>query len=192
MLQGTRGVSRKGPQPGQASYYYSRPQLALTGTITVDRGTRAVSGVAWLDHEWSSTYLAPEARGWDWTGINFDDGRALMAFRIRGTDGNDYWQGGTRRNASGSDRPLDPAAIVFTPLRHWRSPHTGIRYPVAFRLAVEGEELFLEPLLDDQELDSRGSVGAVYWEGAIRVRQAGRTIGRGYLELTGYGTPLRI
>jgi predicted secreted hydrolase len=192
MLQGSRGVSRKGPQSGQASYYYSRPQLALTGTVAIDGRSRAVRGVAWLDHEWSSTYLAPEARGWDWTGINFDDGGALMAFRIRGQDGNDYWRGGMRRDAAGADRALDPAAIVFTPLRHWRSPHTGIRYPVAFRLEAGGEEFFLEPLLDDQELDARGSVGTVYWEGAIRVRKAGRSVGRGYLELTGYGAPLRI
>ena len=125
LLQGTRGVSRKGPRAEQASYYYSRPQLALTGTITVGTRKREVRGVAWLDHEWSSTYLAPEAVGWDWTGINFDDGRALMAFRIRGKDGTDYWRGGTLRDANGRDRALDPDGIRFTPMRQWRSPHTG-------------------------------------------------------------------
>ena len=109
LLQGARGVSRKGPRPEQASYYYSRPQLAVTGTITQGTRKRDVRGLAWLDHEWSSTYLAPEARGWDWTGINFDDGRALMAFRIRGKDGADYWRGGTLREANGTARALDPA-----------------------------------------------------------------------------------
>ena len=192
LLQGARGVSRKGPQPEQASYYYSRPQLAVAGTITVADRARTVRGVAWLDHEWSSTYLAAQARGWDWVGINFDDGRALMAFRIRGQDGTDYWRGGALRNAAAVDRTLAPADIRFTPLRQWRSPHTGIQYPVAFRLDAGGEEYTLEPLLDDQELDSRASVGTVYWEGAVRVRQGSRSIGRGYLELTGYGAPLRI
>jgi predicted secreted hydrolase len=192
LLQGTRGVSRKGPRAEQASYYYSRPQLALTGTITVGTRKREVRGIAWLDHEWSSTYLAPEAVGWDWTGINFDDGRALMAFRIRAKDGTDYWRGGTLRDANGRDHALDPDGIRFTPMRQWRSPHTGIQYPVAFRLEAGGEDLRLDPLLDDQELDSRASVGTVYWEGAVRVREASRSVGRGYLELTGYGAPLRI
>jgi predicted secreted hydrolase len=192
LLQGTRGVSRKGPRAEQASYYYSRPQLEVTGTIKVGARTRDVRGIAWLDHEWSSTYLAPEALGWDWTGINFDDGRALMAFRIRGKDGADYWRGGTLREANGRDRALDTDSIRFTPVRQWRSPHTGIQYPIAFRLEAGGEDLRLEPLLDDQELDSRASVGTVYWEGAVRVRQASRSVGRGYLELTGYGAPLRL
>jgi len=50
----------------------------------------------------------------------------------------------------------------------------------------------LAPLLDDQELDARGSVGIVYWEGAVRALAGGKPVGRGYLELTGYGTPLTL
>lgn len=192
LLQGGEGVSRKGPHEAQASFYYSRPQLAVDGTLSVDERTHAVRGTAWLDHEWSSEYLAAEARGWDWIGINFDDGRALMAFRIRRADGTDYWAGGAIRDASGTSRALDPAAVRFTPQKQWRSPRTGIDYPVAFRVEAGPLDITLVPLLDDQELDSRASVGTVYWEGAVRALAGGRQVGRGYLELTGYGGALKI
>jgi predicted secreted hydrolase len=73
------GFSRKGPLPEQASHYYSRPQLRVSGSVD----GKPVKGVAWFDHEWSTTVLDPSAAGWDWTGINLDDGSALVAFRIR-------------------------------------------------------------------------------------------------------------
>ena len=153
---------------------------------------REVTGSAWLDHEWSSEYLAAEARGWDWVGINLDDGGALMAFVIRNRDGGVYWAGGTWRDGA---RPRhDPRAgdVRFTPLRTWRSPRTGVTYPVAMRVTAGSATLDLVPLLDDQELDSRASVGTIYWEGAVRALRDGNPVGRGYLELTGYGGALRI
>ncbi len=192
LLQGTRGVSRKGPRAAQASYYYSRPHLAASGTVTVDGRAVAVRGEGWLDHEWSSEYLAAEARGWDWTGIDFDDGSALMAFRIRDLGGGTYWSGGALQDAAGAARDLPPAEVRFTPLRSWRSSRTGIEYPVAMRVEAGGRDITLEPLFDDQELDSRASVGTIYWEGAVRALAGGREIGRGYLELTGYGNALKL
>ena len=173
LLQGEEGFSRKGHRPEEASYYYSRPQLAASGTLDGD----AVRGVAWLDHEWSSQYLAPEAAGWDWCGLNLDDGRALTAFRIRDRQGGVYYA---------------PEGTAFTPLRIWRSPRTGVDYPVAMRVAAGGEHYDLAPLMDDQELDARRSTGTIYWEGAVRALHAGTEVGRGYLELTGYWRPLEL
>lgn len=192
LLQGERGVSRKGPDPVDASYYYSRPQLAASGGLAFEGETRAVSGVAWLDHEWSSRFLPRGAVGWDWTGLNFDDGSALMAFRIRDAKGGALSAGGAFRDRGGGSRVLAPADVDFVARRRWRSPHTGIEYPVAFRLRAADLEATLEPLLADQELDARAGVGTVYWEGAVRASVGGRAAGRGYLELTGYGEPLRI
>src|SRR5690242_15748704 len=57
LLQGDEGVSRKGPDARDASYYYSRPQLEVDGSVTLAGGASAITGVAWLDHEWSSRYL---------------------------------------------------------------------------------------------------------------------------------------
>jgi predicted secreted hydrolase len=192
LLQGDAGVSRKGPQSAQASHYYSRPQLALDGTITEGRVATAVTGRAWLDHEWSSEYLAPGARGWDWIGINLDDGGALMAFRIRGEGDRTVWAGGTLRGADGRMTTFGPDDVRFAALRRWTSPRTGLSFPVAMRVSAGDLTIELEPLFDDQELDTRASVGTVYWEGAVQASAEGRRIGRGYLELTGYGTPLKI
>ncbi len=192
LLQGERGVSRKGPQTGQASYYYSQPQLAVSGSISVKGEKFAVSGNAWLDHEWSSAYLAPEAVGWDWVGLNLADGGALMAFRMRDRQGGTFWAGGARRSADGKVRALAREEVSFEPRRRWRSPRTEAEYPVAMRLRAGGLDLELEPLMDDQELDSRASTGTIYWEGAVRARAAGKMQGLGYLELTGYWKPLRM
>ena len=192
LLQGRQGLSRKGPRAQQASHYYSRPHLAVGGTVAVDGHAATVQGTAWLDHEWSSDYLAPEARGWDWVGLNFDDGSALMAFRIRDAGGTTYWAGGSLQDRNGVVHDLGPHDISFTPQRRWRSPRTGIDYPVAFAVRAGDVDITLEPLFDDQELDSRASVGTIYWEGAVRAFSVGREIGRGYLELTGYGGALKL
>jgi len=190
LLNGNSGVSRKGPAPRAASYYYSLPHVAVAGTIVRSGRADSVAGEAWFDHEWSSEYLDSQAAGWDWIGINLDDGAALMAFRIRGIDGEPRWAGGTLRGADGKVRILDPADVRFASTRSWTSPRTGTRYPVQWQVRVGSQQFDLEPLLDDQENDTRLSTGAIYWEGAVRAYQANRLVGRGYLELTGYGEPL--
>ena len=192
LLQGDAGVSRKGPDPDDASFYYSRPQLAVSGSVSIGDQARAVTGIAWLDHEWSSRYLSRGAVGWDWTGINFDDGAALMAFRVRDAQGAATWAGGAYRDAAGMTRNFAPADIAFAAERRWRSPRTGFEYPVSVRLRAGELELLLTPLFPDQELDARAGVGTVYWEGAVRASIGGRVAGRGYLELTGYGGGLRL
>ena len=192
ILQGERGNSRKGPRPGEASGYYSIPHLALSGSVEAGGRTERVSGVAWLDHEWSSAYMAAEAAGWDWTGLNLDDGGALMAFRMRGRDGGVVWAGGSHRDPAGRVRTFAPGEVAFTPGRTWRSPRTGVAYPVTFGVRAGALAVDLEPMMDDQELDASGSVGIVYWEGAVRARIGGRPAGRGYLELTGYGKPIAL
>jgi predicted secreted hydrolase len=192
ILQGEAGYSRKGPRREQASHYYSRPHLAVTGTIERDGRTERVTGEAWLDHEWSSEILGGDAVGWDWAGLNLDDGGALMAFRIRNAAGVVRWAGGTRVAADGSVRTLSPEQVAFEPQRLWLSKRTGAAYPVAMRVRAGDERFALEPLIDDQELDSRLSVGTVYWEGAVSVRREGKLVGRGYLELTGYFTALKL
>ena len=192
MLNGVGGFSAKAADPRHASYYYSRPQLKASGSVTLDGVRQPVTGLAWLDHEWSSALLPEGAQGWDWAGINFDDGGALMAFRLRRADGQTLWSAATRRAAGGPTQTLAPGEVAFTPLREWRSPRTGVSYPVHWRLRVGTRELLLQPLIDDQELDSRRSTGAIYWEGAVRVIEAGREVGRGYLEMTGYAEKIRV
>ena len=192
LVQGADGFSRKGPDPRQASYYYSRPHLAVTGAIETDGRRTAVTGRAWLDHEWSSEIMGSDAIGWDWIGLNLDDGGALMAFRMRDGKGTASWAGGTVRAADGKVRTFAPADVDFVPRRRWRSPRTRTEYPVAWTLRAGPDEYAIEPLFDDQELDARASTGTIYWEGAVRASRGGRAAGRGYLELTGYWRPLRL
>ena len=196
LLNGAGGFSAKASDLRHASHYYSRPQLKVSGQVSLDGRALAVGGRAWLDHEWSSELMPAGAQGWDWIGVNLDDGSALMAFRMRDGGGRPVWAAATWRTARGATETFPPEAVAFSSLRQWRSPRTGILYPVAWRVVVGGRAFELQPLFDDQELDSRQSTGAVYWEGAVRVQElAGgrrREVGRGYLEMTGYGERIRV
>ena len=192
MLQDQGGFSRKGPKPEQASYYYSEPHLRVSGTVFRDGKPIVVNGNAWLDHEWSTAYLDPDADGWDWVGASLDDGSALMAFQIRSKQGGKIWAYAALRDASGSMTLFDPEQVEFTPARTWRSPHTEAVYPVEMRIRTGDIEWHLTPLLDDQELDSRQSTATIYWEGAVTLTKNKRIAGRGYLELTGYAKPLAL
>ena len=192
LLQGDNGYSQKGPRAEQASYYYSEPQLRVSGNIARAGITSEVKGHAWLDHEWSSTVLDPEATGWDWIGVNLADGTALMAFQIRDKKGAKLWAHATLRNRAGNVTQYAPQQVTFSTLRKWRSPHTNTDYPVAQQICTGKTCWQLAPLQDDQELDSRRSTGAVYWEGAVTVSRDGQPAGHGYLEMTGYVKPLKL
>jgi predicted secreted hydrolase len=194
LLQGAQGYSRKGPLPAQASHYYSQPQLEVGGTLTLDGRTRPVRGRAWLDHEWSDALLDPQAVGWDWIGMNLADGSALTAFRLRRADGSMLYAGGSFRAAAGvTARNFGADEVSFTPGRVWPSPASRANYPVQWTVQTPAGRYTVLALLDDQELDSRASTGSIYWEGLAELRDAaGRTVGHGYLEMTGYASPLRL
>ena len=192
LLNGAHGFSRKGPEISAASYYYSLPHLKVAGTISRKGNTDSVVGEAWFDHEWSSEYLDSEAVGWNWIGINLDDGGALMAFSMRGSHGEQRWAGGTIRDPDGREQVLQATDVNFQARRGWVSPRTGVAYPIAWTVHAGTRVIDIEPLLDNQENDTRLSTGAIYWEGAVRALAGGRIVGRGYLELTGYGDRLRI
>ena len=193
LLQGDKGLSRKGPEPAQASYYYSVPQLATQGRIVLQGRSLAVKGTAWLDHEASDALMHPEAVGWDWIGMNLDDGAALTAFHLRRADGSTLWAGGSLRTAAGALRVFQANEVRFEAQSHWLSPHTQARYPTRWRVHTPAGSFTVQALLDDQELDSRNSTGAVYWEGLSDLLGAqGQRVGRGYLEMTGYAAPLKL
>jgi predicted secreted hydrolase len=196
LLQGEAGYSRKGPDAAQASHYVSEPQLDVTGRLTIAGRAREVRGRAWLDHEWSEALMHRDAVGWDWVGINLDDGRgALTAFRLRRADGSTLWTGGSwRAHGAAPARDFADGEVSFVPGGVWRSPRSGAAYPVEWALRTPAGDFRLAALLDDQELDSRASTGAIYWEGlsALHDAASGTRVGRGYLEMTGYAAPLRL
>ena len=193
LLQGDAGLSRKGPDAAQASYYYSVPQLAASGEVLLGGRALPVTGKAWLDHEWSEELLHPEAVGWDWIGMNLHDGSALTAFRLRRKDGSTLWDGGSFRAASGSTYIARPGETEFRAGRRWTSPLSQASYPVEWRVRTPADFYTVRAVIDNQELDSRASTGAIYWEGLADLFDSnGRQVGRGYLEMTGYAQRLRM
>ena len=196
LLQGDKGLSRKGPDEQQASYYYSQPQLKVAGTISIggkDFALKSNQGKAWLDHEWSQALLHPDAVGWDWVGINLFDGSALTAFQLRDKAGRAMWDGGSFRASTGQRFTFSRGEVVFSRQRSWKSVASQATYPVEWIVRTPADFYTVKAVIDNQELDSRLSTGAIYWEGLCNVSDSnGRLLGRGYLEMTGYANPLRI
>lgn len=191
LIHGEAGVSRKGD--GNASHYYSLPRLAAAGFLRAGREQFAVEGSGWFDHEWMTEPLTADQAGWDWFGLQLDDGGELMLFQLRSKDaGRNAYAAGTFRDGQGRVVALARADLELTPLRWWKSPVTGGNYPVEWRLAIPKLELSIgvRAALDAQEL----AVFPVnYWEGAVRAegtRQGNPVAAQGYLEMTGYAGPV--
>jgi predicted secreted hydrolase len=183
VLQGDRGLSAKGP--GQASYYYSVPRLSAQGTLTVGEVAHQVAGSAWLDREWSTGVLSDAQVGWDWFALQLNDATELMAFRLRRADGaRDPFDQGLRIDAAGVGRQLASKDFALTPEIFWTDEH-GTRWPVQWRLDLGPQLLRIRAAVPDQRMDT----SIVYWEGLVGVfDDSGTRIGKGYMELTGYGT----
>ncbi len=193
LLQGKQGLSRKGPDEKQASYYYSQPQLATTGSLQIKGQNFEVTGKAWLDHEWSQELLHTAATGWDWIGMNLDDGSALTAFRLRDKAGDALWDGGSFRAPKGDVYVFTRGEVIFKPTRLWKSPLTQTTYPVEWMVRTPADFYTVKAVIDNQELDSRQSTGSIYWEGLSELIDSnGKRVGSGYLEMTGYAAPLRM
>jgi predicted secreted hydrolase len=188
VLQGDRGLSRKGPEPGNASYYITWSRLDLTGTIEIAGQVHNVRGTGWMDREWSTSALGEEHVGWDWFSLQLDDGRDLMFFELRRDDGTqDPLNHGALVEADGQSRMLSAGEVRIEPLDWWESPVDGARYPSGWRLTVPDEalDLTITPRLRDQEMN----LSFRYWEGAVAIEgdAGGRPVrGVGYVELTGY------
>ena len=189
LLQGENGLDVKGPEPGNASYYFSMTRLRTAGTIIANGDAYRVAGWSWLDREWSTSALSEDLVGWDWFSLQLEDDIELMYYRLRRRDGTTSpYSSGAISDANGDVRILGADDARATVADTWTSRETGITYPSEWRLEVPSAEMVLdlEPLVADQELD----VTVRYWEGAVRVRGTyeGRPVdGWGFVELTGYG-----
>ncbi len=193
---GEDGVSRKGDSPEAASWYLTFPRLAAEGRLELGGKHFTIGGEAWMDHEISSSQLTQEQTGWDWAGIQFEDGREIMVYRLRRKDGSTdpasalYWV-----DAAGKTVRFGSDAFRWEGAAQWRSPRSGASYPLPVRLGVPdpatglATEFLLEPLGADQELGDSAS-GIPYWEGACRVKANGKVVGSAYVELTGYAGSL--
>jgi len=178
VLHGEGGVNAKNAAGTVASYYYTYPAMAVSGTLPEG----AVTGTAWFDHEWTSTFLPEGTAGWDWVGLRFADGAALMAYRFRDARGGTAYRGGTWIAPDRTTRRLGPADLSWRALRRWTSPDTGFTYPVEWEIRALGRRLRVAALFDAQEMRGTGPFSPTYWEGAMTV--SGDKTGEGFLEMT--------
>lgn len=189
-LHGQSGWVQFGPAGG--SYYYSRTRLTVTGTLTLDGASMAVTGLAWFDHQWGD--FISVGGGWDWFAVNLDNGDDYTISRIRSADGTTAFTYGTYVAANGYVAAIPDRAGIVQPTGTWTSPHTGAVYPSGWSLVPQLDSrlgpIRLDPTVADQELDTRATTGVVYWEGSQRVSASimpGPPIGgEAYVELTGY------
>ena len=189
---GEEGLSHKGPRPGQASYYYSVPQLSTSGTLSLNGITYRISkGHSWMDHEFGSNQLSPDQAGWDWFSIQFNDGRALMLYILRNKDGSiEPRSSGTWIDKNGKSIFLPLDEIKIKGGRTWTSPFSNGRYTLEWHIELPklGIALDIAAAQDDQEVKAAKMTQISYYEGAIHVNgQAGgeAVSGDGYLEITG-------
>jgi predicted secreted hydrolase len=176
--------------PAGGSYYYSRTDMAATGTLTLGGETLDVEGDAWFDHQWGD-FISVGGGGWDWFAVNLDDGTDLTLSLVRAGDGSYPLAYGTLVDPDGTAHHLDADAFSVEATDAWTSPATGATYPAGWRirLADEGLDIGLTPSVAQQELDTRASTGVVYWEGSQVVtatRDGAPLGGEAYVELTGY------
>ena len=189
ILHGDRGLSQKGPESGNATYYYSLVGLETTGEVTINGKTVAVSGISWMDHEFGTSFLGEGFVGWDWFSLQLEDGTTLMLYCLRRSDQSCDPEtfGGTLVYPDSQQLRLGTTDFTLTPSRQWTSPESGATYPSDWQITFPELKIALqvEPLIPNQEF--RASF--TYWEGAVRVRgqiDGAAVNGRGYVELTGY------
>ncbi len=193
VFHGQDGFSPKSTDGQIGSLYFSYTRMDVTGTVTVAGRTIRVRGQSWLDREIFSSSLAPDQNGWDWVSLQLEDGRDLMLYRLRGKSSEADFALGTLVAADGTSVSLPADQWSLQPLTRWTSPETGSKYPIKWRLQVPGEgiDLKLDAVMPNQENLSARS-GVHYWEGAVTAHPAvpaetPKILGRGFVELTGYG-----
>jgi len=178
VLQGDGGYSRKSER-GQASYYYSQPFFKVAGSIAIDDKPIDVTGLAWMDREWSSQPLAQDQSGWDWFSLHLNSGEKLMLYRLRERNGQSNLFGnfitpdGRSVEIAAADNSIIPTGFTDIESR---------KVPTAWRVVIPAHGLRIETV----PLNARSWMGTsfAYWEGPISF--TGSHSGVGYLELTGY------
>lgn len=187
VLQGDEGLSQKGKQLENASYYYSYTRLKTNGKIILDGKEFSVEGSSWMDREWSTSALSEDQKGWDWFALQFDDNTEIMYYQMRKNDGSpDVFSKGVLVDESGKSQLIKKDDVILTVKDNWLSP-TEEKYPSGWRLQIPEKEIDLNitPAVKNQLMN----VAVRYWEGSVEIkgtRSGSRINGRGYVELTGY------
>jgi predicted secreted hydrolase len=193
VIHGENGISQKAEGAEHASHYISFTRLDTSGEIELNGKKFAVTGLAWMDHEFFTQQLEAGQAGWDWLSLQLEDKTELMLFHIRRKDGSiDPYSAGTFVDAQGKSMHLRAADFVLEAVgEKWTSPATRATYPIDWKVAIPklGIELEARTRLAPQELTGKTKLAPNYWEGAIQLsgKHGNSSLaGVGYLEMTGY------
>jgi predicted secreted hydrolase len=187
VLQGDKGLSQKGKQPGNASYYYSYTRLKTEGKIILEGKQFSVNGLSWMDREWSTSALSEDQKGWDWFALQLDDNTEIMYYQMRKKDGSsDVFSKGVFVDETGSSQLIKKDDVILEVTNYWESPDEE-KYPSGWSLRIPSKEIDLKitPAVKNQLMD----VSVRYWEGSVKIegtKSGSKTTGKGYVELTGY------
>ena len=192
VLFGENGISRKGENPNAKSYYITFSRLEVEGKLIVNQSVSTVTGVAWMDHEISSSQLSEGQVGWNWSSLILDDGSEIMAYVMRREDGGlDAYSQMYIIDPEGNTTRYSSDQFKWSSIDFWTSPRGGARYPIEYSISWidrEGQTqlLVIRSLPKDQEINGPIS-GFTYYEGAgIVYDEDGLEVGKSYTELTGY------
>ncbi len=189
-LNGRGGVSFK--DEGEASRYFSLTRMNLEGDLVLDGETEHFNGAAWFDREFGTWTSTENQKGWDWFSIQLDNNCELMCYQLRDSKHNvSPFSSGTFVDENGNTTALKQEDFTIEPTGFWKSPTTKATYPSGWKIKVDkvALDLTITPVMENQELDTRGTTMIVYWEGSNEVAGTAGDIpvkGRAYAELVGY------
>jgi predicted secreted hydrolase len=175
-------------------YYYSFTRNLVQGQIQTSEGIENVRGQGWFDHQWGRDYGLIKGIGWNWFGLQLNDGRELLL---------------NERLSSKSKRSFSPMAnlieeggsLKFTrevfckERKFWHSHKTDAIYPIEWKIIIPDFSIELDVKADipEQEMPIFGPLQAI-WEGTCIL--SGQEIlpnkkrislaGKGFMELVGY------
>lgn len=193
-------------------YYFSLTRCAVSGTIDTGAGPETITGgQGWFDHQWGNSWVASN-NGWDWWGVQLDDGTDILFFRQRDLKtGRIFFPLATFMDKNGHQSVTKKIVFAPDPRALWKSPKSGVTYPLGWDVTFPEKNLTLHITAEvqDQEMPILGPGGDI-WEGLCRVdafhfpkliagdKKKGTTdflieipdkpVGVAYMELVGYGS----
>ncbi|TWU39685.1 lipocalin family protein [Novipirellula artificiosorum] len=195
-LHGDQGRFHKHPE--QECFYFSFSKIDAHGFLKLNDKELPVQGTCWMDREYGSVTMAQTLRGWDWFCLQLDDGRELLIYVLRSRQPSNlppYYASLIDQGGKAQFIPIGGCNVIVE--SQWTNPATRNTYPSKWRIELPSLAMVLQvqPLLQEHEIDTRGSTNVLFWEGPVAVSgtEEGQCIqGRGFVELVGYDSEHRI
>lgn len=186
------------------TYYYTAPEMEMTGSVTLADGVHEIEGNAWFEHQWGNFRNTEQGR-YFWGYARFDNGDAITWRQYYGNPSGDLgivkpfdeanalksWKEAAHTEVNrfvflpkgGKPQYFFGPSFVFTPTKFWKSPKTGVSFPWWGEMKTPKGTFYLSPTFPEQE--SIGLAGPIL-EGANLIRSGsinGPVVAHGFNEL---------